>query len=172
MWRTCHGSRIERHDKADARGGEIHIAQAGDGGLYRAAEDVECEHIADLETDFFGFFSGEADLRRTICPKRPMLAFNNAPVFGEHVIIGDAAVALDDPMPGRDLCGGDTIDLGEDAAQHGRCFDTADRRVIFELGFKWADLIFLNIDEEKRRRNFRKIAGDGATQIAIDLANC
>ena len=87
------------------------------------------------------------------------------------VRVGDAAVALQDPVIATGFRGWPPVDLGDDPPQHWRALDLRDGRIFGQACSKPVHLVRLDVDHEERGRALRQVSRDRVPEIGVDLAD-
>src|SRR6056297_393451 len=169
MRRTGKGGGVYQHDEAHPDAGEIDLAQRGDGCGDVAPEDVDGDLVAEANAHFRRLLGGEAELRRAGVVAAPPRACGEGCACGQRLGIADGAVAFDHPMPWGHLARWTVVDAGNDPAEHRGVVNAADAWVGLQPVEEPRHLVFLQIDEEERRRALGQVPGDGTAQVTVDL---
>ena len=171
MRRACQRALVHRQNKADPGVLPADIAETGDLGGDVAAQHVDRHCVSQLQPDLCGFLGGKADLGRAVIAFRPPLPGCHFGSGWLRIGIGDAAVAMHNPMPCGELFGALAVDFGDDATQHRSGLDPADGRIGIQPVLKARDLAGLNINKEIAGRYLWKFIRESIAQVAINLTD-
>ena len=159
----------EDHDEVDAHAPPVHLPEARHLGGDLAAQHIDGDLVAELESKSLGDVSDDGDAGSAIIVLRPPLAGHQRRAFRHCFGIGEAAVAAQ--RPGRigrhlHLIGRHAVHGGDAAAQHGRVVDGGDARFLEGHFAEGGEFAVLHVEHEEGRRLLRKsraqFLGDGA----------